>query len=310
MDNARKKMKPQDRVGKAPDMTILMPMRALIRWKYCSSDIKLMHLHRQEILLRALSEQRFEDEAIAPPSWPEQLAGRELRVNTKDYALYAANPKMADELHEWLMKELTQFRLEYDTKIQGPGLVLAIEPGEEPIDALEEWRKRNVRRERWINWSSPIRRQFFMSPLGRPYCLSRTNYFKESFSFPYDEALESAIVDRTTQRPGWICLLTADAHLLGAFDSTIKQRRRVAKPVRGNASLGALMMFAGIRLLILPRYRTIDIELMHLQRKEALFHALLDASQMDVPRRTLARKELRATIDQEWKYRWVRRPID
>lgn len=255
---------------------------------------------------------RVNGESIAPPAWPRHLAGRELQVKTKDYALYAANPQMADELNEWLMKELTQFRLKYDTQITGPGLVLAIEPGEEPIHALEEWRKRNVRRERWINWSSPIRRQFFMSPLGRPYCLSRTNYFAESFSLPYDEAVESAILDRSLQRPGWICLLTADAHLLGAFDSTIKQRTDAAEHThrRATKSLGAMMMYTMARFLIFPRYRTIDIELMHLQRKEALLHALLDASQMDVPRRTLARKELRATIDQEWKHRWVRRPID
>ena len=85
-------------------------------------------------------------EATAPSAWPTQLAGRKLRVHTEDYALYANDAKVAEELAEWLDEQLATFYLRYGRKIPGPGIVFAIESEEEPFPAAEDARKRDLER--------------------------------------------------------------------------------------------------------------------------------------------------------------------
>lgn len=258
-----------------------------------------------------------DQQRLAATGWPDQIAGRSLSGITDEYALYANNEASAEELKRWLEIELEEFRSDEADDCTKPGVVLAIEPDEEPVLVVEQWRKENVNRARLIAWTSSIRNQSFNSPDGRPYCLSKRPYFRESFSMSYQEALRLGFLDIQDPRPAWICFLATDRHLNMAFDEQRERQRQqygeslkeVPVLVR-MLSFPSELIFSAAALFVIPKYRSIDSELMHLQRRETLNHALIRCCCEDKTLRSQRLESLRDEIDRAWKYIWVRRPID
>lgn len=254
---------------------------------------------------------------LATTGWPPQIAGRSLRGITDDYALYANDAGSAEELRRWLDIALENFRSDESDDCTKPGVVLAIEPDEDPLLMVEQWRKENVNRDRRITWTSPIRNQTFSSTDGRPYCLFSGNYFRESFSMSFQEAIRVGILDVQDPRPAWICFFATDQHLMVAFN---KQREQMDQrqservkdvPVMVRVlSFPSELIFSAAALVVIPKYRSIDIELMHLQRRETLNRALIKACYEDGLLRTERLKNIRDETDRAWKDIWVRRPIE
>lgn len=254
---------------------------------------------------------------LAATGWPDQIAGRRLRDITDDYALYANNAGSAEELKKWLDIELENFRTDEPDDCTKPGVVLAIEAGEEPLLWVGEWREENVNRARRITWTSPIRNQVFSSSAGRPYCLSNRPYFRESFSMPYQEAIRLGILDIQDRRPAWICFLATDHHLNITFDEQIERQQqkyddslKELPVIVRMLSLSSELIFSAAPLFVIPKYRSIDIELMHHQRRETLNRALIKACSEDGLLRSERLKNVRDETDRAWKDIWVRRPID
>lgn len=258
-----------------------------------------------------------ERQRLAATGWVDHIAGRKLRGITDEYALYANNAGSAEELKRWLELQLEEFRSDEAADCTKPGVVLAIEPGEEPLLMVEQWRKENVDRTRLIAWTSPIRNQTFNSPDGRPYCLSKRPYFRESFSMSYQEAIRLGILDIQDPRPAWICFLATDQHLDMAFDEQIeRQRQQYGESLKEVPVIVRVLSFpaelsmSAAALFIIPRYRSIDSELMHLQRSETLNRALIKACYEGGLLRAERLKNVRDETDRVWKDIWVRRPID
>lgn len=259
-----------------------------------------------------------DQQRLAASGWPDQIAGRSLRGITDEYALYANTAGSAEELKSWLEIELEEFRSDESDDCTKPGVVLAIEPGEEPLLLVEQWRKQNVNRARLIAWTSPIRNQTFNSPDGRPYCLNKRPYFRESFSISYQESVRLSILDIQDPRPAWICFLATDQHLNMAFDEQIERQRQqygeslkeVPAIVRMLSFPSELIMYSAAALFIIPKYSSIDSELMHLQRQETLNRVLIRCCCEDKALRSQRLENLRDQIDGAWKDIWVRRPID
>jgi len=252
-------------------------------------------------------------------AWPQKLAARNLQTITGDFALYGNDVQATEKLQRWVDIQICRFQTRYGEGVQtGPGLILAIEPGKEPFSAIETWRERNQGdRGTLPTWASRIGGLFSTRATDRPYARSRTPYFRESFSIPYEDACDIGILNENTPRPAWICLLTTDAQLDSAFDEQVmlslqrhwERVKKVPFLVRA-ANLPAMVVWTPIRWLSLSECRSIDRRLMQLDRREALFSALI-FSRFDVPDRCEALdKELRVETDKRWMRLWKRRPRD
>ena len=258
-----------------------------------------------------------ERQRLAATGWVDHIAGRKLRGITDEYALYANNAGSAAELMRWLDTELEEFRSDEADDCTKPGVVLAIEPGEEPLLMVEQWRKEIVNRTRLITWTSPIRNQTFNSPDGRPYCLTKRLYFRESFSMSYQEAVRLGILEDQDPRPAWICFLATDEHLNMAFDEqTERQRQQYGESLKEVPTIVRVLSFpaelimSAAALFVIPKYKSIDSELMHLQRRETLNCVLIRTCYEDGLLRTERLNNIREETDRVWKDIWVRRPID
>ena len=258
--------------------------------------------------------------------WPRELAGRRLQGIGEYYALYAVNSRDAGSLGHWLDSELenaaSRFGLPHER-----GLILAIDAGEEPMAALAEWRSKNVDRSRPIDWQSdrvgPFGfRKGFRGDEGRPYCLGTSNpaYFTESYEIPYDDAVEIGVIDPTVIGPTWVCVLTTDSHSGAVFDSIVTRTRwegkreamEVAREVirRHPSQLLVYWIFSIEAAFLTSEYRSIDRELMHLQRREVLWQSLIKRSPMDEDSRTALLNRVRSGIDDAWKKLFLSRPTD
>ena len=69
----------------------------------------------------------------SPNSWPAQMAGRSLQVVSDDYALYANDAGGAELLASWLDSQIVEFHKQFEDTNRAAGVVVAIEPVEEPI---------------------------------------------------------------------------------------------------------------------------------------------------------------------------------
>lgn len=258
--------------------------------------------------------------------WPQQLAGRALRAVTDDYVLYASDARESTKLREWLDAELASFRSRHGETIEGQGLALAIEPGDEPVPAVEQWRRKNVDRTRRVTDGDRERFRRFLAEYGRPYCLSDCSdpgpYFTESFSMPREQAVRLGMVGGDLE-PAWICFLTTDRHTAHRFDELRRQqlregRRQFWKDMEEQPGLWVSVVLSspGLALMALAypqmeaRWRSIDIELMHLQRREVLWEQLLDCSAMDAATRQRKLELLRIETHGAWGSLWLRRPTD
>jgi hypothetical protein len=56
-------------------------------------------------------------------------------------------------------------------------------------------------------------------------------------------------------------------------------------------------------------YRSIDVSLMHLQRREQLFRALTHSALGDADQRKQAWQALKADTDRRWQQIWRSRPV-
>lgn len=258
----------------------------------------------------------------ARPTWPDRLAGRTLRATTDDYVLYAPNGVEAGQLQAWLDQEIAEYRSRYGPFAGGPGMVFAIGAGEEPVTAIEEWRRKNVHRSRLLVWKYHARDLGPPWPFrGRPYCLDREPYYTESFSMPYEQGVHAGLLDPAL-KPAWICFLATDQHMVEEFDELILRRREQSLeklvelfkdprfPAAFVLSFPAMPIFLIGHVYISQRYRSIDIDLMQLQRRETLWGALIDWSVPDDSERERKLKALCEEIDEAWKRLFLHRPID
>lgn len=249
--------------------------------------------------------------------WPQQFAGRERVVVGPEYVVYATDTDSHAGLDRWLQFELKRFRSKFELEPSNPGLIFTVESGDEPDDRVEIWRRANIRRERLIYWTSPIRRQMILTPSGRPYSASRTPYFRESFAMPVQQAFGLGLLHSRMPQPAWICFLTTDQYYFSAFDKRRSDARRrgwtklrEAPSKRLIANLPFILMMYAASGLIVPRYRQIDLQLMRLQRREVLYDSLIRSATIDDGKRRQLETSLQNRIDKRWKHIYVRRPIE
>lgn len=233
------------------------------------------------------------------PAWPQWLAGRQLHAETPDYVLYARAPRVAERLKRWLDEELSTFRDWYVFTPKGPGLVLAIEPGEEPSAPAAKWCGEQAR---------PLR--------DHPYSFRRHPYFRESFDMPVNDAVTIGLLDERVPAPAWICFLTTDEHLGAVFEAKLTVLRKewladlkAMPPDVWAANRWVIPLFYVGAELSFPRFRSIDVELMHLQRRETLWSALMRCVIEDESLREAEMDAVREEIDVEWQRIWDSRPM-
>jgi hypothetical protein len=246
--------------------------------------------------------------------WPEEIAGRRLRALTADTAVYALDAAAAEELRAWLEAELALFRSRYQCTI-GRGIVISVDSREDPNEAVEAWHTVNVRRDRRIHWTSSIRNQTFVSDSGRPYTFVDPWYFREGFSMPMHVATEIGIMAGNLNEPTWLCFLPSEEYYNMCFQekhtkakAEVERAMKTASP--DQALYGALLGIAA--RIAIPVYRSIfrsmDADLMRLQRREMLWQELLNSSDLPEARRTAEIEAVRSEIDEEWKSTYFRRP--
>ncbi len=202
-------------------------------------------------------------------SQKQSILGRLRWVKTDKYDLFSRDIGEAEALKPWIDRELESFHARFEVSPKGRGLILAIEPGDEPNEKVLEWAARNVDRTRTVHLSPESNRWVYQT--GRPYCLSRgTPYFRESFAITSTQSEMLIPLPFNDGRYAWMCFLTTDAHLLEAFDSTLKRSEETA--VHVDDGLGLLKLQ---RWMIHGDYKSIDKQLMQLQRREVLWSVLI-----------------------------------
>jgi hypothetical protein len=262
----------------------------------------------------------LDEEALHPQTacgWPRRLAGRELQFITERYVLYGTDHESAKAMRDWVEAELTSFERHY-TMPAGRGLVLMLDADQAPLPEIEGWRSETPDRPRVIDWSSNDRRQATVhSRNGRPYCLLLKPYFHESFALIRPASAQTGDVDESMPKPAWVCALSTDAQVKAAFNEEARQHERQAlekgkeemKDMPADQRL-ANWMFYGMYKSFVPVWRSIDVKLMRLQRREALWQALIRNSGMPEEQQTKVLSSLRDEIDEAWKELYFSRPYD
>ncbi len=188
------------------------------------------------------------------------------------------------------------------------GLVLSMEPGDEPAPALESWRLRHADRSNRI-WYG--RR--------RSYSVFRRPFFRESFALPAEQLEKLGLLTDGMPMPAWTCFLCTDQHLRDEFSQKHAKQMQAANAesdeVLAKMPLGqrlhqrvALGMFRTMAAVAWPIYCSIDIDLMCLQRRETLYRTLLDAADLTDTARVSETQQLRKRIDKKWTRHLKRRP--
>lgn len=251
-----------------------------------------------------------EHDSPTSTTWPKQLAGRSLRFVTDDYALYATDSNEARILDIWVRSEIARFREQFDFPFQSPGLILAMEPGDEPSAPIEAWRRRHADRSN----------RFFYG-WNRPYCFFRKPFFRESFSLPAEQLRKFGLLINGMPTPAWTCFLCTDQHVREEFAAKVEEHMKGANdesdavlakmpPLLRLHQRVALGMFRVMAAMIIPKYCSINIDLMRLQRRETLQMAVLDTAGLTDAHHKKERQRSRKQIDARWKYIWERRPIE
>ena len=198
-----------------------------------------------------------------------------------------------------------------------PGLVIAIENGDEPCKNIHEWCKRNVNRKILIEWSTTYRGQRFTSAFGRPYCLSPESaykpYFLESFSISYNDAVQIGIIDKDIPKPIWICFLTTDKHLIKSQKKITNEVKNYYKELKGKLSLLDKAFYLPLFLLaelFIIKNKSLDKNLMHLQREETLHQAIINNMYNDESRNKTEFMKIQKMIDDKWQDYWFHRPLE
>jgi len=243
---------------------------------------------------------------------PSQLFGRHLYVATEEFAVYASDERAATEFARVLDTELAAFRDCFPGVQTTKGIVVAIEPGDEPSPAVADWESRIADRASWDVESQP-------PSVARPYAFLREPYFRESFSLPRKKADELVCPKPDELPPGWICFLTTDPHFGERFDQAqteirqglLKATKQIVldlPPLEALTQTSVAAVAGLAEELLQARLRGIDRDLMHLQRRETLWTAWLTSGVGEASERQAALAALRAQIGAEWERTWDRRP--
>jgi hypothetical protein len=260
--------------------------------------------------------QMLDEEALHPQTacgWPRRLAGRELQFITDRYVLYGTDRESAKAMQEWLDAELTSFGHDYAMP-EGRGFVLMLDADQTPVPEIDCWRSETPDRSRGIHWTSHGGRgESVCSQTGRPYCFFRKPYFHESFALIRAGAAQTGDVDESIPKPAWACALSTDAQVKAAFNEKAREHERrmdeEEKDMPGDQRLIG-WMFYGVYKSFVPVWRSIDVKLMRLQRREALWQALIRNSGMPDDQQTEVLSSLRDEIDEAWKELYFSRPHD
>ena len=250
-------------------------------------------------------------------TWPENVAGKSRLIVTDLYAVYADEAQTVEGLGAWLDAKLTILACISDCPTIRPGIVVLIEKKDDLPPNVEKWRRENVSRRRRIAWTSPIRQQSLRTSNGRPYSFFYSPYFVEGFAMPVQDAQRIGLLDNHPSPAAWVCFLPTDAYVKSAFNEKLSRHRKAniaAMKERGEKStasdLFVWFLFTTTAEVLYPRYGAIDIELVGLQRREALWRAALDSCALDKERRQELIRKIQADIDEEWKRIWLRQPIE
>jgi hypothetical protein len=247
-------------------------------------------------------------------SWPSQVAGRQSAVVTNDYAVYAVAQEIAIDLGRYIDTERAAFRVRYPGVPITKGIVVAIEPGEESSSYIRDWEIRDRDRRSWAVWAEP-------PCLARPYAFGREPYFRESFCLSGPEAEVLIPLKPDERLSDWICFVSTDPYFDERFGCEVVKARRTflegMKQFVHDAPLSEVVkqwwigpLFYLMHEVVYAKYWWIDRELMHLQRREALWAAWLNSGIPEPSRRKAEVAALRDQSGEEWERIWERRPMD
>ena len=262
----------------------------------------------------------LDEDAIHPETvsgWPRHLAGRELQFITEHYVLYGTDRHTAKAMRKWLDIEITNFERQHDM-VDGRGLVLMLESYQAPLPEIDGWHGENPDRSRVIRWTSDGRRQETVnSRTGRPYCYFQEPYFRESYVLSCVSSPGSIGSGDSTVTPTWVCALSTDDQVMDAFNDKAREHEHKAiekakKEMKGMPAdqHSVQWMFYGAYKLFSVKWRSIDIKLMRLERREALWEALIRNSEIPDEQQTRILTSLRDEIDEAWKKSYFSRPYD
>lgn len=249
-------------------------------------------------------------------AWPRTVFGKPLQITIGTVSVYAHERDNAEELVDWMRRDMRRL-LVGETDSNSRGIIVAIEARKDDLPPrVREWHARRVDRRRPINWTSKIRNQKFSSNDGRPYTLFTQIYFTEGFVIPNSDIQkidESLNITHDT----WICLLTTESHLAARASDALRVAGQVYESelaevpiaVRALSALGSAMVMT-LRSKMIDRARALDLELMHLQRKETVEAAVIRATCGDIRDCQDQLISLRDKIDTNWKRVWETRPLD
>ena len=209
--------------------------------------------------------------------WGPRSAGRALQIQTDSYDLYGNSAASARRLSRWVDEELSSFGERYGWTPEERGLIYAIDAGPDPVYRAEVWQGMHVDRSRDSYWAKyPKGAGGFSNSGGRPYIWSRGEpFFRESFCIPYEAAVGLDLLDMRAPRPSWICFLTTDQHQKAAGDDHHREWRK-RQAAEGYPRGGdPFVIYLIVELWAAPKQRDLDRRMMHLQRREALWTAML-----------------------------------
>jgi hypothetical protein len=222
------------------------------------------------------------------------FAGRPLRISTDRYVIFAHSRDLAEELAEWVDREFVAFQSAYQVSPKVVVAIASIEQGEGLAPVVKEWRRQNVSRVRPVEFEGTGRPVVFKQ--GRPYCQGRwVPNFTESFVMPTGAALQLGLVEKGTVKAPTIAFLTTDQHWEEAFQLSEWVFDRTAIPGPEPRILRRLVDSWSAR-----EAHTLDLKLMHLQRREVLWKSLIEASFSDRGTIDRLRHELIVQTDREF----------
>ncbi len=141
----------------------------------------------------------------------------------------------------------------------------------------------------------------------------------ECFWMPPDEAVHIGVLGTAYPKPAWVCFLTTEEHVQESFATRLREVRQnhaswvdssVPVAVRALSSLACVVYSLGNEVLVYPRYREIDVALMHLQRSETVSEALITSVMHGTPQYPGEMRFLHDEYDATWKKLWGARPLD
>ena len=122
---------------------------------------------------------------------------------------------------------------------------------------------------------------------------------------PREELIRLGLVAKDARVAAFPCFLTTDQHKNEAFDQARRESAKTAVHVEDELGVMAFM-----RAIIYKTYRSIDIKLMQLQRRETLWTALIMSCRLDDSKKSQLISALGTEIDGEFERLWLSRPID